>query len=313
MTTLKTVNKTALHPRLPRHVALPQHLEVEIGSHCNRQCAWCPNGWHDRGKPHTHMEERVWDALLNDLGRAAYGGTFAFHNYNEPLADPHLFRRIADVRARVPRARPVIYTNGDFLDRNVVLQLAATGVAETRVTRYPPNHSAAEPPDPDAIHGYLARLNLPEHEGRGGVRRKRSKLVALTWVNGMSLTVRAPNIGSYTDRAGSVGLVQLKPSRGRQSACLLPYQGAAVDHLGNLKLCCHIYDATLPDNAPYVMGNVGDTPFTTLWTGMQMERLRVQLARADFSGLDACSRCTHHMQPATETRLRRSLGLERAE
>ncbi|MCU0701369.1 MAG: hypothetical protein MUC96_33080, partial [Myxococcaceae bacterium] len=47
---------------------LPGFIEVEIGTYCNRQCAWCPNGWHDRGLEarSKSMRDETWRALLDD-------------------------------------------------------------------------------------------------------------------------------------------------------------------------------------------------------------------------------------------------------
>ncbi len=275
---------------------LPTFLEVEIGSYCNRQCAWCPNGWHDRGQAQAFMEDRVWNALLLDLSAQRYAGWFAFHNYNEPMADPHLMQRVAQARSAMPRARLTIYTNGDFLTRTNTLALEQAGVRELRITRYPPNKDAFVEPDAKEMDLYLRRLDLV---GMGATVNKPRKLERRLMLGRMRILLRLPRIDSYTNRAGSVGLVQLGGTP-RTRPCYLPFQAAAVDHLGNLKLCCHIYDATLAENAPYVMGNVADTPFSTLWSGATLNRARTQLAATNFKGLPACATCTHQMVPRLE-------------
>jgi hypothetical protein len=43
----------------------------------------------------------------------------------------------------------------------------------------------------------------------------------------------------------------------------------------------------------YVVGNVGQTPFSTLWRSRRMASFRRQLAQADFSKLKACASCAH--------------------
>ena len=105
--------------RAGAHVAgcLPDFIEVEIGTFCNRRCRWCPNGWHERGRQHDRMATRTWRRLLADLRRAEYAGWLAFHNYNEPLADPTLREKVDQARRALPRARLAVYTNGDLLDR----------------------------------------------------------------------------------------------------------------------------------------------------------------------------------------------------
>ncbi|MEW5847709.1 MAG: radical SAM/SPASM domain-containing protein [Myxococcota bacterium] len=280
---------------------LPQFVEVEIGTYCNRRCAWCPNGWHDRGTREQWLAEETWLALLQDLGRHDFRGWFAFHNYNEPMADPNLMTRVAQAREQLPHAKLTIYTNGDFLTANNAKELAAAGVNELRVTRYPSNAEAFTPPDPDVSERFLARVGL---KPVGASRSKTRKLERVARIGRMRISVRQPVVEHYTDRAGSVGLVQLRPRTKRTRPCLLPVQAAAIDVHGHLKLCCHIYDTSLPENAPYVLGHVGSTPFTELWNGVLMQEARSRLLRADFSGLPACATCTHRMTPAMENRTR---------
>ncbi len=270
---------------------LPGFLEVEVGSYCNRRCAWCPNGWHDRGQTQRSMAPATWRALLDDLGAARFRGWFAFHNYNEPLADPALFDRLADARAALPDAKLELHTNGDFLDAAMLARLRKATVDLVRVTLYPTDARAFAPPDARRIGRFLARAGL--RPSRAKPVEKRSKLEQSMRVGALDLVVRVPKIAHYTARAGSVGLAELQPTGPRTRPCLLPFHSAAIDFHGALKLCCHIYDSTTRESAPYVLGNVGQTPFRALWSGERMQQLRAQLARGDFTGLPECGRCTH--------------------
>ncbi len=272
----------------------PKFIEVEIGSFCNRACAWCPNGWHDRGQAQKFMEPRVWATLLADLGRHRYASRFAFHNYNEPLADPSLLEKVADARRAMPKAFLEVYTNGDFLTRERLEELRGLGLDHVLVTRYPPPSHAFKEPDLAELNKFLDRLGVVARRRRENRVRKILQTVRL---GRLRLTVRAPRIQHYTRRAGSVHLEGLPTVTRRRRPCYLPYQAAAIDFHGNLKLCCHVYDTQLPENAPYVIGNVGEQPFSKLWSSPKMQGLREQLARARFAGLPACATCTHKMTP----------------
>ena len=107
---------------------LPGFIEVELGSFCNRRCGWCPNAFSERGQTRNEMKDSTWAALLDSLSAARFAGWFAFHNYNEPLADPRLLERVADARERLPHAKLELHTNGDFLDRLMLDALAGLGV-----------------------------------------------------------------------------------------------------------------------------------------------------------------------------------------
>lgn len=269
---------------------LPGFLEVEIGAYCNRRCAWCPNGWDDRGQRTDAIAPTVWRALLDDLSAHRFRGLFAFHNYNEPLADPALFDRLADARAALPHAALELHTNGDYLDPAMLDALVDAGVAIVRVTLYPTTADAMKPPDVSRIDAFLARLDRVR---RGRPKQKATKLEQTFDVDGLSLIVRVPKIAAYHDRAGAAPFAPISDRGPRTSPCRLPFHSAAIDVHGNLKLCCHVYDSTSAEMKPYVLGNVGEVPFTELWRSPRMRALRLQLADANFDGLSACGRCAH--------------------
>lgn len=269
---------------------LPAFIEVELGSFCNRRCAWCPNAYSARGQQKESMRDETWQALLDDLSAARFAGWFAFHNYNEPLADPRLLERLADVRTRLPRAKLELHTNGDFLDRTMLASLVAHGVALVRVTLYPSNEKAFAPPEPHRARRFLSRLGLAEGHDE---TTKPTKLELTAKVEGAEVVVRVPDVSKYTTRAGNAPLDGLRTTAARTAPCFLPFHSAAIDYLGNLKLCCHVFDTTSADAKPYVIGNVGTTPFTKLWGGRRMNALRRKLAAADFKGLSACAGCAH--------------------
>lgn len=277
------------------NVAPPAYLEVEIGSYCNRRCPWCPNGWSERGSRRERMPERVWRSLLRDLRSTGFSGTFAFHNYNEPLADPAcLLACLGQARRAMPRARLSVYTNGDRLDRPMLRKLLAAGADEVRVTLYPAPSRALEEPDPEVVDRFLRRLGV---DRKGRRLDKAGRLERRVRVGRALLVVKAPRIRSYCNRAGSVGLEAFGSTRPRRASCLYPYLSAAVDYHGNLKLCCHVYETTRPEDRSSVVGNVGETAFSKLWNGARMKALREKLAEADFAGLPNCARCNHRMQP----------------
>jgi len=274
------------------NVPLPDYIEVEIGSYCNRRCAWCPNGWSERSRRRDQIDPAVWSALLEDLGRHGYHGWLAFHNYNEPLADPTLFGKIAQLRRQVARARPVVYSNGKRLSREALERLLAAQVHEVRVTLYPQKRQMHAEPEPERLLSFLGKLGLADH---ARLEDRERRLVAHARLGALRLLVGAPRIAHYTNRGGSVGLEALRARTSRDWPCYYPVASAAIDFHGNLKLCCHIYDTQQEENRPFVIGNVGEQPFSALWSSQRMQRLREQLGRADFSGLPACAGCGHRM------------------
>ena len=132
-------------------LASPKYIEVELTTFCNRKCSWCPNAYSDRGRRRDEMPEETWQALLSDLKRTRFRGELAFHNYNEPLADPHLLERLEQARRAVPKASLLIFTNGDLLTPELLQRLVEIGVAQIRVTLYPSEAKADEAPTLAAV------------------------------------------------------------------------------------------------------------------------------------------------------------------
>lgn len=115
----------------------PLVVEVEIGKHCNLKCAYCPNA-------HLPEEEEQWiapklfDRILEQLAEMGFAGQFSFHLYNEPLLHPGLEDLVRAVRERLPQARPVVFTNGMFLDDERYRRLLEAGVERFIVTQHGP-------------------------------------------------------------------------------------------------------------------------------------------------------------------------------
>ncbi len=279
----------------------PRFLEVELGTYCNRVCAWCPNGWHDRGQERRSMAPSVWRGLLEDLGAWRYRGLFAFHNYNEPMADEGFFTRLAEARAALPLATLDLHTNGDFLTPTTLEALRVGGLNLLQVTLYPSNAKALAPPELGRAERFLGRLGV----GLEHVERRASKLAVSAKVGDLQLVVRVPDVQRYHDRAGAVGFEPLATQDHRDRPCFLPFTSAAVDVHGALKVCCHIYDTTKPDAAPYVMGQLGEQSFRALWTSARFDAFREKVAKADFERLARCQACGH-VQPKVQEQVGRA-------
>jgi hypothetical protein len=269
-------------------IAPPRYIEVELTTYCNRKCGWCPNAYSDRGRRRDEMPEATWQALLKDLGRTRYRGELAFHNYNEPLADPKLLDRLAEARAAIPKAKLMIFTNGDLLTPELFQRLVALGLGELRVTLYPAEGREDEEPTLEQVDRRIRRLGLDALGAASDVGRfvQREQIVGT-----LKLVVRAARVGRFGSRAGALGDSEWSWDGRRYWPCLQPTESAAIDAHGNLKICCHIYDTLDAKNASTVMGNLGQTPFSKLWAGRLMQKVRKQLGRADFDGLPVCAGC----------------------
>lgn len=109
-------------------------VEIETYTRCNRRCKYCPNFDHQR--PDVFMSEELYQNILDQLVDFDFQGRISHHFYNEPLLDSRLCSFIAQARFRIPKCRIVLYSNGDFLTKDMFLQLLEAGIDIAWVTNH---------------------------------------------------------------------------------------------------------------------------------------------------------------------------------
>src|SRR5207244_11389903 len=107
-----------------------QVVECELNTECNRACSYCPQslGYIAPTNVQSLLGADVLDALLTDLARIEFGGRFSHHFYGEPLLHPDLTGIVRRVRAALPRATQILFTNGDLLTDERHEELLAAGI-----------------------------------------------------------------------------------------------------------------------------------------------------------------------------------------
>ncbi|WP_041443428.1 hypothetical protein [Picosynechococcus sp. PCC 7002] len=91
------------------------------------------------------MEWSLYADLIGQLTEVDYDGWLAFHNYNEPLANPRLKQEISFAKGSLPSVKLAIYTNGDLFNEKIYEYLCSIEVSEIRITRYPNSHDLQQP------------------------------------------------------------------------------------------------------------------------------------------------------------------------
>lgn len=129
-------------------------VEIEVNSRCNRRCGYCPNSKLSPPKVPEYMSDKTLERLIDELSRVSFNGRLSWHFYNEPLLHPNLTDIVKTVTVRLPAARQVLYTNGDFLSDAQYESLIEAGIARIivtshgRQTRPPrPNQTVLSPDD----------------------------------------------------------------------------------------------------------------------------------------------------------------------
>ncbi|MCK6502974.1 radical SAM protein [Myxococcota bacterium] len=238
-----------------RRWALPDRfhrVEVETDSRCNRACGYCPVAVAPR-EAHR-MPEDLFFRIVDQLVDLRFLGRFSPHFFGEPLADPRLPTLLAGVRARLPRARLVVYTNGDLLNPDRARALLDAGVSLFIVTYE---------------HAPPAAWRRTEAGLRPAERRR-------FLVRAFDDAVPAPY-----NRGGTVGFAGTKE---RHGACIVPASTVVVDAWGKVRLCSNDYRGEVE------WGDLATEHLAEVWQKPGYRALRRSLLDGSFT-LPTCRRC----------------------
>lgn len=146
--------------------AVPEWFEVvelEVNSMCNRVCGYCPVAVLPKVPPVPKvMPDEVLERALAELESIGFDGRISYHFYNEPLVRKDLERVVGRVRAVLPAAFQLLYTNGDLLTDSRQAALMEAGLDHTLVTRHEPG---AYPERPDQTIQWSHELVLTNRAG----------------------------------------------------------------------------------------------------------------------------------------------------
>jgi len=129
----------ALSRRTSGDIPLFQRVVIELQSHCNRDCFFCPRESDRGGKRKTAdgtsvrqslATEKVF-SLLDELEALEFRGHITFHQLSEAFLDPRLMSVAQDAKRR--GMKPYVHTNGDVLRNDEPLCREAASVFEYMV------------------------------------------------------------------------------------------------------------------------------------------------------------------------------------
>lgn len=238
---------------------LPLAIEIEINSHCNMACSYCPNARSERTEKGL-MEKETFVELMTQLKSLNYKGRISFHFYNEPTLSPNLSEFIQITRSFLENSFIDIFSNGTLLDIDKIKNFIDMGVD---------------------------RFNITEH-----IKSDLSKLKeALEACSDEQLKTKV-SLQSYktmnlTNRGGSL---KLKNSHTPplSTPCLIPYCAMVVTVKGNIVCCYEDYFQT------HVMGNIHDNHIQEIWSSKKYSDMRNALKKGKRSLYPVCNSCNNN-------------------
>jgi MoaA/NifB/PqqE/SkfB family radical SAM enzyme len=237
------------------------------------------------------MSWELFTKIIGDLSDLNYSGILALHNYNEPLANPRLLQELNYIYKVCPNCLSCIFSNGDFLTRELLEELYKANVRGLRISLYP---DSAEPWNREIsvkkIQLWLNKKQINSY-AEWQISDVRQGVAAVANKEHLNIQVIAPNTERYNYRGGSVSQIV---GQARSSPCYITHHSAAIDFRGSFKMCCNVYPEYEP-HFPYVVGNLENTSFLALWQSESMQRFREHHKGARWELSPICSKCTKHL------------------
>jgi hypothetical protein len=272
-----------------------RHVVLELSSHCNRRCRFCPNTKGSRLGAEILMPKEIFDRAINQLASIDYAETIYFHLYNEPLAAAEvLLERMRKARQRLPRARFAINSNGDYLTGPLLSQLEAAGLNQLYVSIYGPDQGRW---DDDYIRKRAQAV--ADEIGLSAQMRSKPSIehTIIGTVGCVSVIIAGRNLWDMGyDRGGLVPELRVH----RSSPCLAPFTEFLIDHRGYALPCCNVY-TDRPDHLPYVTGKIeGEADIFEIYAGARAQAWRRGLLTFHPGG-DLCGGCSRGNYPELDT------------
>jgi len=258
-------------------------VELELHSHCNRDCDFCPRHLDrsgirkdESGRPVRHrMPTGEVCRIIDELHDLGYRGTMTLHRLSEPFLDP----RFPEVAAHIKSKGMTLFdhTNGDVLRENEALCTKLDGIVDTlRI----------------GLYDYATH-----REKKRAMRFWREKFQHTEVI--FSLPLETTNIrqnsGIY-DRMRKDPRILDQPCRSRVRALHIRYDG-------EVSLCCQ------DDHCTFDLGNVFTQSIDEIWRSDRRRDIIQTLSKTGGRrGFALCSKCLLREIPAEQKGVRQRIS-----
>ncbi len=234
-------------------------IDIEVNTYCNRRCPYCPNSAYEKGlkKNEKFMSEKTYEKLIDELAKLKFRGRITPCFYNEPLTDNRLLDLIGYARKKLPYAKIIITTNGDYLDIKSYRNLIKAGVDSFYISQ----HNCSKPSEKlKQVFDFV----------------KKNRNLRRT----IHYEVIDPKSRPLFNRGGLV-----RPQVVSETPICIDYGNPLiVDYQGNILLCCNDYFGSVN------FGNINEKSLLEIWDSEKFKSLRKRLRRGIYD-LPICRKC----------------------
>lgn len=229
-------------------------VELENHSYCNRTCWFCPNSFIDRRSQIAVMSDTVFEKIVSNLEEIRYSGILEWSGYAEHFAEPSFLTRLKHAREALPHARPIVFTNGDYLNREIVGEIRRLNIRL---------HVDIYPPEGEEFNAEKIAVAIAKFTNRTKLQTRPLDGVRQGWgeyeleLDGQPTDWRM-KVGRYSkeiinSRGGSLDIPKTHIYQ-RTAVCMKPIYHININYDGKGMLCCN----TRSDYAPHKEAIIAD-------------------------------------------------------
>jgi radical SAM protein with 4Fe4S-binding SPASM domain len=231
-------------------------VEIEINSHCNKACSYCPNSAFERVEK-GFISDELFLTILTQLRELDFKGKISFSFYNEPLLNKHLDSYVKLTKKYLPFSFIEIYTNGSLLTKQKIEDLLLSGVDLFTITRHE-----------DVIGTKLEEI-----------------LESLSKMEAEKIKYRKYNEINLTNRGGILNHL-VNDKKTTFLPCKIPEKVVSITLLGNVLPC---FEDFFQKN---IMGNVQDQHIKEIWNSKKYLEFRNNLKYGLRHKYETCANCS---------------------
>jgi MoaA/NifB/PqqE/SkfB family radical SAM enzyme len=236
-------------------------ISIESNSYCNRSCSFCTRSNDNREK--VRMPEDLVYKVLYELAEIDYKGLISFHFYNEVFTDKRIFSFFE--KCQELGLYNYIFTNGDYLTKDVVERLSKYNIKEFALSIY----------DWTSESEFLAKCEA---------FNKELKLGEYAWE--YYVIKGGENFGN---RAGYVDYKEEELSLPITAACSKIEKKIDIRYDGSVVMCCLDYYGI------HKIGDIRKENIIDIWYGEIRQKQIRNLRKGLRKCYELCSKCSDYI------------------
>lgn len=238
-----------------------EKISIECNSFCNRSCSFCTRSKDNREK--VKMHEELVHKVLYELAEINYKGLISFHFYNEVFTDKRIFSFFE--KCKELGLNNYLFTNGDFLTKEVVDQLIQYNIKEFALSIY--DWTSDEDYD-NKCKKFINELRLKDYP----------------WE---FYTIKGGE--NFGNRAGYVSHKEEYQTLPINAACSKIEKKIDIRYDGTAVMCCQDYYGVHP------IGNIRNENIIDIWYGEIRRKQISDLRKGLRKCYKLCSKCSDYI------------------